>query len=188
MAKSASLSRRRTRVRIPSAAQSNIMETPPKYPKEAERLKAVVRLGILDTKPEERFDKITREGAAAFKVPICIVSIIDADREWYKSCQGIDVKESGRDISFCGHALLAKDVFIVEDTLKDPRFADNPMVIGYPFIRFYAGVALYDRMTHLPVGVFCIKDTEPRSISMSDLDLLMKFAKRAENELNEKVV
>ncbi len=150
----------------------------------SESLDAVHRLGILDTEPEARFDDLTKQAVDQFHVQMCIISIIDKDREWYKSCQGVSKRQQGRDISFCGHALLAENIFIVEDTLNDPRFADNPSVVGAPFIRFYAGIALYDQKTKLPIGVFCIKDIRPRKMSIDDVALLMDYASKAENELN----
>lgn len=153
---------------------------------EEERMIAVHSLAILDTEPEERFDKITKAAVEKLHVPISMVSIIDKDREWYKSCVGLDMKQNGRDVSFCGHAMLAKDVFIVEDTLLDERFKDNPTVIGKPFIRFYAGVALHEKETHLPVGVFCVKDTKPHSLTAEEVDAILQFAKETEIELNKK--
>lgn len=150
---------------------------------EQERLQRVIELGILDTAPEERFDAITREAVQAFRVPIATITIIDEKREWYKSCQGLDAKVAAREVSFCAHAMLARLVFVVEDTLKDARFADNPMVTGKPFIRFYAGVSLRDK-NGLPIGVFCIKDTKPRELSADELTLLLAFADRASTELN----
>ncbi len=160
------------------------MQVAPIPKDEAERLEAVHKMAILDTKPEERFDRLTREAVEKLKVPISTITILDADREWFKSCQGLDEKEGKRETSFCGHALLASSVFIVEDTLKDSRFADNPMVINAPFIRFYAGVALLDRETGQPIGVFCVKDTKPRKFSLEDINMLMNLAERAEKELN----
>jgi GAF domain-containing protein len=152
---------------------------------ENNRLTAVRATNILDTKPEERFDSLTREATKKLKVPISAVSILDANREWFKSCIGLDKKESDRAASFCGHALLAKNIFIVNDTLKDPRFADNPMVVGEPHIRFYAGIALYEKKTRQPVGVFCIKDTKPRVFSAEETSILIDLADRAEIELNK---
>lgn len=151
------------------------------------RMEALHKLAILDTESEERFDILTREAIEKLNVRMSMVSIIDSDREWFKSCAGIDQKESPRDVSFCGHALLATNMFVVEDTFKDSRFADNPMVIGYPFIRFYAGVALFDYKTNLPIGVFCIKDTEPKILEVDDIANMLDLAHRAEIELNKKV-
>lgn len=152
---------------------------------EKERLEAVHRIAILDTKPEERFDSLTRQAVKRLGVQMSMVSILDADREWFKSCVGIDQAEGGRAISFCGHALLASHIFIVEDTLKDPRFADNPSVIGYPFVRFYAGVALYDHKTRQPIGVFCVKDTKPRRLTVKEIGIVIDLAGQAEKELNK---
>lgn len=152
---------------------------------EKERMEAIRRLAILDTEPEERFDVLTREAVLKLKVPMSMVSILDSDREWFKSCIGFDKKEGERSVSFCGHALLATNIFIVEDTLKDERFADNPLVVGYPFIRFYAGVALMDHKTGQPIGVFCIKDTKPRKLTTEEIGIIIDLAERAEKELNK---
>ncbi len=151
---------------------------------EKERLDAVHRLAILDTKPEKRFDELTREAVEKLHVPISTVTIIDENREWFKSAVGLNEKEGERAISFCGHALLAENIFVVEDTLKDSRFADNPMVVGHPFIRFYAGIALVDHKTNYLIGVFCVKDTKPRIFSVDEIAILMDLAERAEKELN----
>ena len=148
-------------------------------------MEALHRLAILDTKPEERFDVLTREAVEKLKVPMSMVSILDSDREWYKSCVGLDAKEGDRAASFCGHALLATNIFIIEDTLKDPRFADNPMVVGFPFIRFYAGVALFDQETRKPIAVFCVKDTKPRKLTTVEIGIIIDLADRAEKELNK---
>src|SRR3989338_20930 len=148
------------------------------------RIEAVHRMAILDTKPEERFDRLTKEAVDRLKVPISTITIIDSKREWFKSCQGLDEKEGERAVSFCGHDLLAQNIFVVEDTLKDDRFKDNPMVIGHPFIRFYAGIAILDHKTGQPVGVFCVKDTKPRTFSISEINILIDLADRAEKEIN----
>ena len=161
------------------------MQNAPIPPNESERLEAVHRLAILDTESEERFDQITREAVEKLRVPISTISIIDSDREWFKSCQGLDNREGPRTTSFCGHAMLADQIFIVEDTLLDPRFKDNPMVVGKPHIRFYAGIALWDHFYNQPIGVFCIKDTVPRHLSMPELNILLDLAKRAEDEINQ---
>ena len=153
---------------------------------EGQRLLAVHKMAILDTEPEERFDNLTKEAIEKLKVPIAMITIIDSDREWFKSCQGIDQKEGSRAISFCGHALLAKNIFIVEDTLKDPRFVDNPMVTGFPFIRFYAGIALFDYETGLAIGVFCVKDTKPKRLTLEEMGIIADLADRAEKELNKR--
>jgi GAF domain-containing protein len=148
------------------------------------RLEAVHGLNLLDTEPEERFDWITKKALAVFSVPISTITLIDKDREWYKSCQGVDAREASRSISFCGHAMFANDVFVIEDTLNDKRFRDNPQVTGVPHIRFYAGVALHDKKSGLPVGVFCIKDTKPRTVSAKEISDLLELAGEAEKEIN----
>ena len=162
------------------------MQIAPIPDNEEERIAAVHRMTILDTAPEERFDILTKEAVERLKVPISMVTILDSDREWFKSCQGLDQESGDRRISFCGHALLATNIFIVEDTLKDPRFSDNPTVIGSPHIRFYAGIALFDYSTNFPIGVFCVKDTKPRSLSLEEVGILTDLADRAEKELNKK--
>jgi GAF domain-containing protein len=152
---------------------------------EKERLAALMELKILNTKPEYRFDSLTKQAITRFQVPIATISIIDSDREWFKSCQGLDTKEAPRSTSFCGHVMSSNYIFVIEDTLLDERFADNPQVIGKPFIRFYAGVALRNKQRDLPVGVFCIKDIKPRQFSVKDITDLLALATRAEEELNK---
>lgn len=161
------------------------MQPAPIPKNEKERLVALLELNILDTKREERFDIITKEATVRFQVPIATVSIIDSDREWFKSCQGLDAKQGPRSTSFCGHIMSGNYIFVIEDTLLDPRFADNPQVVGKPFIRFYAGIALRNRKQDLTVGVFCVKDTKPRKFSRQDIAVLMDLANRAEEELNK---
>lgn len=154
---------------------------------ESERLQALIGMKVLDTNPEERFDRITKHAAELLKVPIAVISLVDSDREWFKSCQGLSNKEGDRSISFCGHAMLSKFIFIVEDTLKDSRFADNPQVVGAPFVRFYAGVALHDRQSGLPVGVFCVKDIRPRQLTPEEVAMIIDFGNQAEEELNKNI-
>jgi GAF domain-containing protein len=161
------------------------MQFAPTYSKEGERLEAVQKLGLLDNKkPDSRFDELTKMALVKLHAPISTLTILDNTREYYKSCQGLDATDGDRAISFCGHALLAQDLFIIPDCKKDIRFKDNPMVIGKPFIRFYAGMALLDYSTRLPIAVFCIKDTKPRTLSVNELDIFMLLAKRAEELLN----
>lgn len=161
------------------------MQHAPVPKNEKERMAALSELKILDTKPERRFDVITKEAASKFKVSIVTVSIIDADREWFKSCLGLRAKQGPRSTSFCAHIMSGKHIFTIEDTLLDARFRDNPQVIGKPFVRFYAGVALFNRQRNMPVGVFCIKDTKPRTLTVEEIRNLMDFAVRAEDELNK---
>lgn len=160
------------------------MQKSPLHSEENDRLNIVKTLNILDTKSEERFDNITKNAVEKLNVPISTITIIDEKREWFKSHQGLAAKEGPRDISFCGHALLASDVFIVEDTLKDNRFIDNPYVKANPPIRFYAGISLKHKKTNLPIGVLCVKDYKPRKLSTGEIGTLLELAKEAEYELN----
>ncbi|GAB1622645.1 sensor domain-containing diguanylate cyclase [Agarivorans albus] len=149
---------------------------------ETSRLKALKDLDILDTMPEERFDRITRMAKRLFDVPIALVSLIDENRQWFKSCFGVDASETPRDISFCGHAILGDDTFQIEDALADPRFADNPLVTGYPHIRFYAGHPLTTPDGE-KIGTLCIIDTKPKSLTKDDLIALDDLAVMVEQEL-----
>src|SRR5215212_10891180 len=150
---------------------------------EAERLAALRRLEILDTPSEERFDRITRLARHAFGVPIALVSLIDANRQWFKSCQGLDASETPRGISFCGHAILAADALVIPDAADDPRFADNPLVTGPPGIRFYAGQPL-SSVDGFRLGTLCIIDRHPRELSDVDRQALRDLAALVEAELN----
>ncbi len=156
---------------------------PPALPaNEAERHAALCRLNILDTPNEDRFDRVTRIAQRYFGTDIVLVSIVDSDRQWFKSRQGLDATETPRDISFCGHAILGEDIFYVPNALEDPRFADNPLVTSPPNIRFYAGAPL-----HAPggerVGTLCIIDDESRDLSAEDLSVLRDLADTVEAEL-----
>ncbi|MFC4296235.1 GAF domain-containing protein [Novosphingobium tardum] len=149
---------------------------------EAERLAALHSLGILDTPPEETFDRFTRIAAALFDVPVALVSLVDSDRQWFKSCFGTNECETPREMSFCAHAVEARQILVVPDTLNDQRFRDNPLVNGGPRIRFYAGVPLI-----LPggqcIGTFCVIDIRPRDLSETERGLLRDLAKSVEEEL-----
>lgn len=161
------------------------MAPPPRPADESNRLQAVRSLPVLNTSAEERFDRITRAAARQLNVPISTITIVDDQREWYKSRFGTDLSAGKRDDSFCGYTILQGKMFVVEDTLKDKRFADNPQVEHQPHVRFYAGVTLHEAKTHLPIGAFCIKDTKPRSLSVEEVGTLMDLARQAEVELNE---
>ena len=149
---------------------------------EAERIAALRRLGILDTPPEERFDRHTRIASALFKVPISLVSLIDEDRQWFKSCFGTDVCESSRESSFCAHAVASGDMLIVPDALQDDRFRDNPMVSDGPRIRFYAG-ALIHSPEGKRIGTLCILDIRPRNLSADEIALLRDVPAAVEAEI-----
>lgn len=115
------------------------MMTAPIPANEAERIQALRELLILDTPPEERFDRIVEFAAEEFGVPIALISLVDDDRQWFKARFGLAVCETDRRSSFCGHAIHVSEVMVVSDATQDSRFADNPMVLGPPHIRFYAG-------------------------------------------------
>lgn len=158
------------------------MLKPPIPKDEALRIKNLHDLAILDTPPEARFDQITQEAKTYFGVPIAVISLVDTNRQWFKSCTGLDVCETSRDVSFCGHTILTYSPLVVEDALQDERFADNPLVTGEPFIRFYAGFPLvYPDKTKL--GTLCIIDTKPRVFTENEVDKLVDLAKRAQAEL-----
>ncbi|MCL4315491.1 MAG: GAF domain-containing protein, partial [Gammaproteobacteria bacterium] len=151
---------------------------------EAARLATLVNLRILDTPPEARFDRITRFAARLFDVPVSLISLIDAERQWFKSCHGLDISETPRAFSFCAHAILSHDVMVVPDTLLDRRFADNPYVAGPPFIRFYAGCPL-TALDGSRLGTLCIVDYRPRQMSEDDLQSLRDVALWAQHEIND---
>ena len=150
---------------------------------ETSRVKALLGLSILDTKAEERFDRLTRMAQRVLKVPIALVSLLDSNRQWIKSCQGIQVQETSRDISFCSHAILDDETFVIPDTKLDTRFFDNPLVVGEPNIRFYAGQPLKAK-DGSNIGTLCVIDNKPRILSQSDIDFLQDLAVMVENELN----
>lgn len=149
---------------------------------ESARLRAVRALQLLDIPAEERFDRITRMATRLFDVPIALISLVDANRQWFKSCQGIEVSETPRSVSFCAHALLGPDALVIPDAHADPRFADNPLVVDDPYIQFYAGQPLLGS-EGLPVGTLCIIDRQPRQMSTEDLNTLRDLAAVAEGEL-----
>jgi diguanylate cyclase (GGDEF)-like protein/PAS domain S-box-containing protein len=150
---------------------------------EAKRLATLRGLNILDTPPEERFDRLTRLAMNLFDVPIALVSLVDSNRQWFKSCQGLDVSETPRNISFCGHAILDDQTLIIADALLDPRFSDNPLVAGAPKIRFYAGEPLHAN-DGSRMGTLCIIDRRPHQLSLIERGSLRDLAILVENELD----
>jgi diguanylate cyclase (GGDEF)-like protein len=158
------------------------MKKPGKPHNEEARLKALQSLNILDTQPEERFDRLTRLARRMFGVPIALVSLVDENRQWFKSHDGIDVSETPREISFCGHAIHDDSLFIVNDAASDERFSDNPLVLNDPNIRFYAGYPLKHH-DGSRLGTLCIIDKEPRSLSEEDIEAFNDLAQLAEHEL-----
>lgn len=157
------------------------MKIPDQPSNEVQRLQVLRSLNVLDTAPEERFDRLTRIAKQLFRVPIALVSLIDAERQWFKSCQGLSVRETHRDIAFCGHAILSDEPLIVPDARIDPRFNDNPLVTGDPKIRFYASTPLLVRGYSL--GSLCLIDRKPRILSHGDTLVLRDLGKIVEEEL-----
>lgn len=152
---------------------------------EEHRLEAVRKLGLLDTAAEERFDRHARIAAAALDAPIALVTLVDRDRQWFKSHQGFDFSETPRDIGFCSHAILDDAPLVVPDALQDDRFAENPAVVGDPRVRFYAGIPLRaDDGSR--VGALCIVDHKPRNLSAAQVTMLKDIARLVEEELRHK--
>ncbi len=149
---------------------------------EAARLRSLHTLQILDTEAEERFDRLTRLAKRLFDVPIALVSLVDENRQWFKSCMGLDATETPRDISFCGHAILGDKIFLVEDASKDERFSDNPLVTGDPNIRFYAGCPI-KHSNGYKLGTLCIIDRKAKHLADEDLAALQDLASLVEKEL-----
>src|SRR5471030_178456 len=158
------------------------MKTPEIPTDEAKRIHALRAYNLLDTLPEERFDRLTRLARRLFDVPIALVSLVDAERQWFKSCVGLAASETGRDVSFCGHAILGDQILMVNDAALDERFHDNPLVVGDPNIRFYAGCPLTVG-NGSKLGTLCLIDTRPRHLDDEERQLLRDLARMAEQEL-----
>lgn len=138
---------------------------------EADRLRALRSYKILDTKPEERFDELTHLAALICGVPISLITLLDTNRQWFKSRFGLDVQETPRAQAFCTHAIMQPEMFVVPDATKDKRFAENPLVTGDPHIRFYAGAPLATRDGHL-LGTLCVIDREPHTLTKAQMEAL----------------
>ncbi|PKO87431.1 MAG: histidine kinase [Betaproteobacteria bacterium HGW-Betaproteobacteria-10] len=147
-----------------------------------ERISVLRDLLILDTDPEDRFDNITAYCQSRFGVEIVAVSLVDVDRQWFKSICGLDVKETPRSISFCGHAILEDKLMEVRDALLDERFADNPLVSGPPRIRYYAGAPLKHSSGHM-LGTLCLIDSQPKRLESEELEHLAILARMVTMEI-----
>ncbi|MBC3376335.1 sensor domain-containing diguanylate cyclase [Pseudomonas sp. SWRI92] len=158
------------------------MLEPRKPDNEAVRLKHLQSLKLLDTAPEERFDRLTRLARRLFNVPIALVSLVDANRQWFKSNAGLDASETPREVSFCGHAILKDEILEICDAEQDERFYDNPLVTDRPGIRYYAGhpLGLEDGSK---LGTLCLLDTKPRKLSDDEREMLRDLASMAEQEM-----
>ncbi len=138
---------------------------------DAERLAALRQLLILDTPPEERFDRIVAFATQEFEVPTGLVSLVDENRQWFKARCGMGVEETGRDVSFCAHAIHSHEILVVNNALEDARFHDNPLVTAPGGIRFYAGAPLVMPSGHV-IGTLCVLGSQPRSFDAMDQAIL----------------
>jgi diguanylate cyclase (GGDEF)-like protein len=161
------------------------MQTPALPLDEARRLAALHATRLLGSAPEEAFDRITRMATRLLNVPIALVSLVDKDIQWFKSRCGLKTTQTARDISFCGHAILDHEPLVVPDALLDPRFADNPLVVNPPHVRFYAGVQLYS-IDRMPIGTLCVLDRMPRTLGDDELDILRDLARMAEQLIHHR--
>lgn len=152
-------------------------EPPNRSWNEAERLAALRRYGILDTAPEAEFEDVVRIAAHVCEAPIAVVNLVEERRQWFKAEIGLGVRETPLDVSICAHAILQPGLFVVPDTLKDPRFARNPLVTGEPHLRFYAG-ALLETPEGLPLGTVCVLDHEPRGLTDEQAFTLQALARQ----------
>lgn len=144
---------------------------------EKERLKTLRDYQILDTCADEYLDEITKLASQLTNSPIALISLVDENRQWFKSKQGIDASETPRDISYCGHAVLQDDIFIVENAEKDERFCDNPLFLNSPHVTFYAGVPLKAPNGH-NIGTICVIDNKPKQLDESNQKILKNLAKQ----------
>jgi len=172
----------RTKLRAWHLRGTERWQNAPLTPDEDRRIASLHALDVLDTAPEDRFDRYTAEISALLDVPVALVSLVDTDRQWFKSRQGVDVAETPRDMSLCAHAIHGSDVLIVPDALADPRFADNPLVQGPSRFRFYAGMPL-TLADGSRVGTLCVADNRPRQLNEVQLDELRRVAGLVVREL-----
>lgn len=149
---------------------------------EKERQRKLDELEILDTKPDEDYERITRLVCQLLGVKVSAISLVDGDRQWFKSIQGLDVSETARRVAFCAHTILEDNSLVVPDASQDPRFSDNPLVLENPKIRFYAGIPL-EISPGIKVGTLCAIDTKPKQLDEKQIQTLKDLAKIAEMTL-----
>jgi two-component system, cell cycle sensor histidine kinase and response regulator CckA len=156
--------------------------TSPAKNNEARRLKVLWQYDVLDTVPEEVFDDLTELAARICEAPIALISLVDEDRQWFKSKVGVTINETSRDISFCAHAVKQQELFIIPDATKDLRFANNPLVTSDPKIRFYAGAPLITPDGHA-LGTLCVIDKVPRELRAEQKQALRVLARHVMTQL-----
>lgn len=158
------------------------MKSAPKHQSEALRIAELLRFDVLDTEDEQAFDELTELASSICGTPISLITLIDEDRQWFKSRLGIDTKETPRELAFCAHAILQDDVFEISNTLDDSRFADNPLVTQDPSIRFYAGAPLITKKG-LPIGTLCVADKETKQLTDEQKRILQLLANQVMGQL-----
>lgn len=165
---------------------------PPIPQNESSRLAALHALGILDTSPDVRFDCITRFAAEKLQVPIALITLIDSDRQWFKSAWGVEATEVSRDISICAHAICETTsnhpwgrIYEICDTHVDSRFFDSPLVVGEPWVRSYVSFILQSD-SGMNIGTLCLVDTQPRRFDNNEIDLLVELGSMAEDLVNSR--
>ena len=155
----------------------------PKPNNEVQRIKVLWQYDVLDTVPEAVFDELTQLAALICGAPVALISLVDENRQWFKSRLGVSISETNRDVSMCAHAILQRDLFIVPDAAQDKRFKDNPLVVASPKIRFYAGMPLISPGGHA-LGTLCVIDTVPRQLTDDQQQALRLLARHVMTQLD----